>query len=72
MYLFPIPGFKLMELPAGSARTRHCASIGKGRAIQNTANIKVVFDYIKQLLIPAEQVNSRRIGFRRMNERKQV
>ena len=40
----------------------------ENQTIQNTANIKVVFDYIKQLLIPAEQVNRRRIGFRRMNE----
>jgi hypothetical protein len=40
----------------------------ENQTIQNTANIKVVFDYIKQLLVPAEQVNRRRIGFRRAND----
>ena len=44
----------------------------ENQTIQNTANIKVVFEYIKHLLIPAGQVNRRRIGFRRMNERNQV
>jgi hypothetical protein len=41
----------------------------ENQTIQNTADIKVVFDYIKQLLVPAAQVNRRRIGFRTMNER---
>ena len=31
---------------------------------RNTEDIQKVFDYLKQLLIPAEQVNRRRIGFR--------
>jgi hypothetical protein len=31
---------------------------------QNTEDIQKVFDYLKQLLIPAEQANRRRIGFR--------
>lgn len=31
---------------------------------RNTEDIQKVFDYLKQLLIPAEQANRRRIGFR--------
>ena len=41
----------------------------ENQTIQNTGNIKVVFDYIKQLLVPVEQVNRKRIGFRRTNEK---
>jgi hypothetical protein len=43
----------------------------ENQAIQNTSNIKVVFDYIKQLLAPVEQVNRKRIGFRRTNEKEE-
>lgn len=35
---------------------------------KNTEDIQVVFKYLKQLLIPAEQANRRRIGFRKDNE----
>jgi hypothetical protein len=38
------------------------------QTIQNTGDIQVVFDYLKQLLIPVEQVERRRIGFHRQNE----
>lgn len=38
------------------------------QTLQNTDNIKVVFDYLKQLLIPREQVERRRIGFRMKDE----
>jgi hypothetical protein len=35
---------------------------------QNKVDIQVVFDYLKQLLIPVEQFNRRRIGFKRMRK----
>ena len=35
---------------------------------QNKIDIQVVFDYLKQLLIPVEQVKRRRIGFKRTEE----
>jgi hypothetical protein len=34
------------------------------QTLRNTGDIQVVFDYLKQLLLPAEQVNRRRIGFK--------
>lgn len=33
------------------------------QTMKNTEDVKVVFDYLKQLLVPTEQVNRRRIGF---------
>ncbi len=38
------------------------------QTLRNTGDIGLVFDYLKKLLIPAEQVNRQRIGFRRQNE----
>ena len=35
------------------------------QTLQNTDDIKVVFAYLKKLLIPAEQANRQRIGFKR-------
>ena len=34
------------------------------QTLQNTDDIQVVFDYLKKLLIPVEQVERERIGFR--------
>jgi hypothetical protein len=34
------------------------------QTLKNTEDVQEVFDYLKQLLIPAEQANRRRIGFR--------
>ena len=36
---------------------------------ENTEDIKAVFNYIKQLLVQVEQVNRKRIGFRRTGEK---
>nr|WP_262892880.1 ORF6N domain-containing protein [Puia dinghuensis] len=38
------------------------------QTLQNTADIQVVFDHLRQLIMPAEQSESRRIGFRRQSE----
>jgi hypothetical protein len=38
------------------------------QTLKNTEDVQKVFDYLKQLLIPAEQVNRRRIGFRQDDE----
>jgi phage regulator Rha-like protein len=38
------------------------------QTLQNTDNIKVVFDYLKQLLVPREQAERRRIGFKMKGE----
>jgi hypothetical protein len=38
------------------------------QTVQNTGDIHQVFEYIKQLLIPVEQSERRRIGFRRQDE----
>ncbi len=38
------------------------------QTLQNTTDIHIVFEYIKQLIIPPEQANRKRIGFRRHNE----
>src|SRR5882762_4408720 len=40
------------------------------QTVQNTGDIHQVFEYIKQLLIPVEQSERRRIGFRRQDEEK--
>jgi ORF6N domain len=37
----------------------------EGQCSQNKVDIQSVFDYLKQLLVPVEQVNRRRIGFTR-------
>ena len=44
----------------------------ENQSIQNTEDIKIVFDYIKQLLIPVQQATRRRIGFRRMNDKEWI
>lgn len=38
------------------------------QSLQNTTDIALVFQYIKQLILPPEQKNRNRIGFRRQNE----
>ncbi len=38
------------------------------QTLQNTEDIRIVFEYIKQLIIPPEQANRKRIGFRKDNE----
>jgi len=38
------------------------------QTLQNTEDIQVVFDHLRQLLMPAEQAERRRIGFRRPGE----
>ena len=35
------------------------------QTLRNTADVQSVFDYLKQLLVPVEQVERERIGFRR-------
>jgi len=40
------------------------------QTLQNTTDIQIVFEYIKQLIIPPEQANRKRIGFRRHEEGK--
>jgi hypothetical protein len=39
------------------------------QTIQNADDIQVVFSHLKQLLIPPEQVNRQRIGFKRADEK---
>jgi hypothetical protein len=39
------------------------------RVTKHDEDIQEVFKYLKQLLVPAEQVNRRRIGFRQANEK---
>ena len=38
------------------------------QTLQNTGDVQAVFDYLKQLLVPVEQVERRMIGFRRKDE----
>src|SRR6185437_13661173 len=38
------------------------------QTLQNTDDIKDVFAYLKRLLVPVEQAERRRIGFRRLKE----
>ena len=38
------------------------------QTLQNTGDIKAIFDHLKQFLIPVEQAERRWIGFRRKNE----
>ncbi|HJU45817.1 MAG TPA: hypothetical protein VJ647_03490, partial [Chitinophagaceae bacterium] len=38
---------------------------------KNTENIESVFKYLKQMLIPVEQVNRQRIGFIRDSEKQE-
>ena len=38
------------------------------QTLQNTEDIQSVFTYLRQLLIPVEQVERQRIGFRQRNE----
>lgn len=38
------------------------------QVLQNAEDIQLVFKYIRQLVVPPEQTNRRRIGFRRRNE----
>jgi hypothetical protein len=38
------------------------------QTLQNTGDIQVIFNYLKQLITPAEQKNRTRIGFRRKGE----
>ena len=38
------------------------------QVVQNSADIKMIFAALKKLLVPPEQANRRRIGFRRQNE----
>jgi hypothetical protein len=40
----------------------------EGQCSQNKVDIQSVFDYLKQLLVPVEQINRRRIGFKRNEE----
>jgi hypothetical protein len=40
----------------------------ENQTIRNTDDIKAFYNYFKKMLIPAEQVNRKRIGFRRQNE----
>ncbi|HWK06046.1 MAG TPA: ORF6N domain-containing protein [Puia sp.] len=40
------------------------------QTLQNTGDIQVVFAHLKQLLMPPEQANRQRIGFRRTGESK--
>jgi hypothetical protein len=40
------------------------------QTLRNTGDIQVVFDYLKQLLIPAAQAHRRRIGFKGADEQK--
>ena len=39
------------------------------QTFRNTDDIRVIFDHLKQLLIPPEQTNRQRIGFRRVGEK---
>jgi len=39
------------------------------KTYQNADDIQVVFQHLKQLLIPPEQINRKRIGFRRAEEK---
>ena len=39
------------------------------QTIQNSDDIQVVFTHLKQLLIPPEQTNRSRIGFKRADEK---
>jgi hypothetical protein len=38
------------------------------QTMENTMDVQAVIDYLKQMLIPVEQVNRERIGYRRANE----
>jgi hypothetical protein len=38
------------------------------QTMENTMEVQAVIDYLKQMLIPVEQVNRERIGYRRANE----
>jgi exosome complex RNA-binding protein Csl4 len=38
------------------------------QTLEHTSDIRIIFDYLKQLLTPAEQRSRRRIGFRRKDE----
>lgn len=38
------------------------------QTMQNTVDVQAVFEYLKQMLIPVEQLNRERIGYRRANE----
>jgi hypothetical protein len=38
------------------------------QTLDNTKDVKAVFEYLKQMLVPVEQVNRRRIGFRDAGE----
>jgi hypothetical protein len=40
----------------------------EGQCSQNKVDIQNVFDYLKQMLVPVEQVNRRRIGYARNDE----
>lgn len=40
------------------------------QTLKNSTDIQIVFEYIKQLIIPPEQANRKRIGFRRHDEEK--
>jgi len=38
------------------------------QTMENTVDVQAVIEYLKQMLIPVEQVNRERIGYRRANE----
>lgn len=38
------------------------------QTLANTKDVKAVFEYLKKMLVPVEQVNRRRIGFRESSE----
>ena len=38
------------------------------QTLQNTTDIKIVFEYFRQLIVPPEQANRKRIGFRRYDD----
>lgn len=35
----------------------------ENQTLSNTKDVKDIFDYLKQMLVPVEQINRRRIGF---------
>ena len=38
------------------------------QTVQNTADVQAVIEYLKQMLVPVEQVNRRKIGYRSIIE----
>jgi hypothetical protein len=38
------------------------------QTLQNTGDVRILFEYIRQLIVPPEQAERQRIGFRRQDE----